>query len=142
MESTTTTEGFSMKIDKVAIADVIERAVDLYESEQIEWCQGGFFNANDSDLPSGHYQIISACAWGSLLLAATEGNVKEAWDLTCDRVKQVTDPAWTLANLAKMNLEAYLGVSEIPRYNDEWGRTKQEVIEAMKGTAKEPRNHV
>lgn len=131
-----------MNFDKATIADVIERAVDLYESEQIEWCQGGFFNARDDDIPSSAHRIISACAWGSLIIAAAAGNSENAWDLTCDRVKQMTDPAWTLANLAKMNLEAYLGVSEIPRYNDEWGRTKQEVIEAMKGTAKELRNHV
>jgi hypothetical protein len=142
MEGTTTTEGFSMKIDNAAIADVIERAADLYESERINWCQGGFFNSNNDDYPLIKDSIVSACAWGAIILASAEGNEQLALRLTFDGELQQTDPTWELATAAKKRLAAHVGVAEVPGFNDERGRTKQEIIDAMKDTAKELRNHV
>lgn len=50
------------------VATVLETAADLYESEQVEWCEG-----NWAQLPSSHADPntpVSVCAEGALLLAA------------------------------------------------------------------------
>lgn len=46
---------------KSEIADVLERAADLYESEQVEWCRGSW---------GASHAVITACASSALGLAA------------------------------------------------------------------------
>lgn len=130
------------------VADLIERAVDLYESEQIEWCQNGFFNQNNSDWSKTYPnevaakfatpKIISACAWGSLILAACEHNLARAWELSVNG-SRIEDVHWGKVLEAKLAIERNLQ-SSVPVFNDEVGRTKQEIIDAMKDTAKDLRN--
>jgi hypothetical protein len=136
------------------IATVLETAADSYESEKVEWCAGSW-RKPDPENPSK----ITACAEGAIYLAAGVGleqldvrlpdNLILA-DLSEQEMDQWPDytpsTAWDLGEAAIAKLGAFVDVPERLRdwplysWNDDVGRTKEEVIEAMKACAKELRN--
>lgn len=136
------------------IATVLETAAVSYESERVEWCTGSW-RKPDPENPSK----ITACAEGAIYLAA--GVSMEQVDtrlpdqvllvgLSEAELNQWPDytpsAAWDLAEATIAKLGAFVDVPERFRdwplysWNDDAGRTKEEVIEAMKACAKELRN--
>jgi hypothetical protein len=126
-------------VDKAKVADVLEKAADLYESEKIEWCQGYNFNIGR--------QRLGACAQGAIMLATgayaqmPNGFVdyigSEDGDWNHDYELSITA---TRVLFLSINKKGPFPFSSVPQFNDTQGRTKQEVIEAMKKCAKELRN--
>jgi hypothetical protein len=113
-----------MHFSSTKIADVLERAADLYESGQYELHRGSFFN-NDQEAPG-------VCAIGALMLAAGSS-------LVTGRLLhnlQTTILYWDATEVVERKITGYL----LPTWNDAPGRTKQEVIDLFKETAKELRN--
>lgn len=131
-------------------AEILEKAADLYESDTIGWCTG-------SNFQSGTMRL-SACAQGAIFLASGAYNIGQdyltyggepvpPWEkrLGYVPVPASEDPAeWEdlekKADMVIAVLAKSLGFPSVPRFNDGGGRTKQEVIDAMKECAKELRN--
>lgn len=130
-------------------ADLLERAADLYESEQIDWCRGSWgtsVNFNDSDT-AVHGQFH--CAEGALLRAAgfsleqieasqrgvRLGEAAEVYELLATPVVR--------AGIEAVNghLGHYVG-RRLYHYNDQLGArfAKQTLIQVFKETAKDLRN--
>lgn len=140
-------------------ADILERAAQSYEAETVNWCQEvwvdpeltgkwakaeGWATGSDwKDVPSDAATKINACAMGAMALAdgwtwqqnmqfSTEKIIRE---LGSDQLREAVD---ALEN--HLELERPSDYYAIPGWNDEDDRTKDEVIEAMKATAKDLRN--
>jgi hypothetical protein len=117
-------------------AEILEAAADLYESEQIEWCKGAFFN--DGTNVGG---IVSACAWGALILATTEDE-KVAMSFADPCMHDPGPPRDVIDNIlaARSVVEDKIAQS-IVSFNDyRLGTTKQDVIDLFRETAKDLRN--
>jgi hypothetical protein len=118
------------------VADLLEKAADLYESEEIDWCQGGFYNQGEDELAISGSKITSACAWGALILAGFQ-NEYHAWAAAGGITASGT--IWKLVEQARVALEEGIGES-VPYYNDWEATSKQEIIDRMKNVAKDLRN--
>ena len=155
------------------VADVLEKAADLYESEQIEWCQGNwqketlrFPNGSVTHFHSGQgaamvlkdlggvEKIISMCASGALARAV---GIPVVWAQEIEGFEfrtLGTDERRFLYSLAREAVlkklrgestnpfrpgDPYL-TNNIPQWNDSKARSKQEVIDVFKETAKDLRN--
>lgn len=121
------------------IAEILEVAADLYESEQIEWCQTTFFNGRPGEEDTG--DLFSACAWGAIVLAATESS-EEAFAITgppAEWYSPERELAWNAVEAAKRAVEVKLSRG-LPYFNDYYARSKQEIINLFKETAKDLRN--
>jgi hypothetical protein len=106
-------------------AQVLEKAADLLESGVLEWIQGEMHHADSAG------QIVSVCAWGALRYVdgICVDHLEEGQVLFLSK-------AYSLAYTA---LDQSLPIS-LPTWNDTEGRTKEEVIEAMKNMAKDLHN--
>ncbi len=116
-------------------ADILEIAADLYESETVNWCQRAWVRPS----PLG----VNACAVGAMSLAdgfTWQQNVT----LGTERIigihgsDQLREAVKALEEHLSNEFDTFHG--SIPRWNDADDRTKEEVIEAMKETAKGLRN--
>jgi hypothetical protein len=125
-------------VDKAKVADVLEKAADLYESEEIDWCQRHNFDYGR--------QRLSACAQGAIMLASgaytqmpngVVNYIEGADGWNHDYELSITA---TRVLFLSINKKGPFPFSSVPQFNDTQGRTKQEVIEAMKECAKELRN--
>lgn len=122
-------------MEKSDIAEILEKAADLYESEQIDWCQHQAFRSkNPLNLR------VSACALGAISIASgeyilTDHYVKQGW------VTDWPSPLGTapMSMYASQSLKIHLG-RMVHSFNDDPDMTKQQVIDAMKECAKELRN--
>jgi hypothetical protein len=119
------------------VADILEKAADLYESEQVDWCQGGFYNQGENEVSVSGRKITSACAWGALILAGFQGDENYAWAAAGGI--PASSFIWKLVEQARLALEANIGDS-VPYYNDKMSTSKQQIIDRMKNTAKDLRN--
>lgn len=133
-------------ISKDKVAEVLEAAADLYESEQYEWCQGAYFR--------GDFDIgISMCASQALRTACGERLYAVSEHTRAVRADtQHLDRPLLQAAFEELDLAPY--GEELDRsaegfliaWNDDgWAspdsrRTKQEVIDLFKDKAKELRN--
>lgn len=139
---------------KNEIADILEKAADLYESETIEWCQGaGYLYGHDK---------LSACAQGAILIASGTNKIRygvpwhrdgessyDWWGVVpTTEVRGEWERLLQRANIVLSELHrgiidqdsSQARIGGVPSWNDEKGRTKQDVIEAMKNRAKDLRN--
>lgn len=145
-----------MNMSNADVAQVLEDAADLYQSEQVEWCSGAWVRFNKDT------GVLSACAEGALFLARgyDRATVREELDNLFRK-----DP---LAKAARDALLAtikqdYPGETQVHLWNDNriggrqpvqvaWDRrdgtrnmltepipavAKAEVVEAMRRTAKD-----
>jgi hypothetical protein len=154
---------------KTEIADVLERAADLYESEQVEWCRGTW---------GASHAVITACASSALGLAA---GIRQGHAMMLENVLITglgvdglgTVPQERLYLDTRRHVDQALGV-RLPTWNDsytqkikiegdprvqfvngvfQWNgdapriiteqvpvRSKEQVIELFKGLAKDLRN--
>jgi hypothetical protein len=122
-------------------AEILEAAADLYESEKIEWCKGAFYNSR-TPAESSSSSIVSACAWGAIIHAATEDDYL-SFSLVGGEVSVLNDPPYKdmrrglnrALRAVRMMLEP-----ELPEFNDTIAKDKQEIIDLFKETAKDLRN--
>ena len=155
-------------MDKTA-ADILEKAADLYEADTVNWCQEawiepslrdeyastdwwnepkvsplGLRSARDwGDMPDDAVIKINACAMGAMALA--DGFTwRQNMLLSTERIisfhgsDQLREAVDALGEYLGDHGPEYQG--SIPGWNDAENRTKDEVIEAMKNTAKGLRN--
>jgi hypothetical protein len=156
-------------IDSGRIADVLEAAADLYESEKVEWCRGAW--SRTGPVRAGEPpQLLSVCASTAIAMAAglpvTASGVLE--DMTGGVGQGHIKPEVALYGATRQIIDARLG-TPLPSWNDDtavvvegsteeriamtsdgqrvilkrWRhrtRTKDEVIELFKETAKDLRN--
>lgn len=116
-------------MSSLQVAEVLEKAADLYESEQYEWCQMTLAQYDKSPVR----QLVSLCASGALAIASGywDGRVTNS-DLTSAYQDAYNALKWAV-------LEKADGFT-VEGWNDRANRTKQEVIDTMKETAKGIRN--
>lgn len=114
------------------IADVLDRAADMYESEKVEWCQRSW---GEKDRATG--QALSMCASTAIYAAA-------GFDmLMSGTAKDDARQSPQLGQAVEGHMLKYLGIHPgfgIPSWNDSHVYTKQQVIDAFKDAAKELRN--
>lgn len=130
-------------IPNEAVADVLERAADLYESEQYEWCAGYFTNWTDNG-------GVFVCATEALRLACGETLQTVSGRKTPRRMEDHDRVLYsrtlqelgfgTESNLVSWNDEATFIAKEGDLLTPKYIRTKAEVIELFKNKAKELRN--
>lgn len=113
------------------IAEVLEAAADLFESEKLGWIQGV-----ETKVDSFGLRVTAACAIGAISQARVNGI----------RIRWANEALYRAALLAVTN---YLnerpgrlaGEMSIPGWNDMPGRTVGEVIDLFKTVAKDLRNN-
>ena len=149
------------------VADVLEKAADLYESEKIEWCSGRWVGHH---LREDGSAMMSACAATSLGMAAglghdlvglidtlvfkdgaTDEGVRRYVENTLDEgfvsrtsvlnytPRDVRLYAQARGVVEERIIESY-GGSTLPNFNDSVRGSKTAVIELFKETAKDLRN--
>lgn len=135
-----------IEIAPARMAEILEKAADLYESETIDWCQNQNFSPGT--------EKVSACAQGAIYLAMGTHRIRTTeiyyyghYDGRLAYTMKAAEPCrpteWS-KRLSEAELVIHkLGQAlktHVPSFNDMVGRTKQEVIDMMKDTAKELRN--
>ena len=126
-----------MNDNNTQIADVIDLAV-----ENLEHCPWGQSSGRAADQKiCAEDAIWMAVRWGRVLTA------KEYWTTPSDALEGSEDLESHVANLrladvvtSRVRRSLGLSTSSLWQWNDAWGRTKQEVIDAFKATAKDLRN--
>jgi hypothetical protein len=117
-------------------AEILEKAADLYESEQIDWCQGQAYGLS---WPKG---MVSACAMGAIYLAS--GYKIRGGGYVVNNPREVAaHDSFRQGRRAIHELEIFLDPEcsrTVAGWNDQPERTKEEVIQAMKDCAKDLRN--
>lgn len=140
------------RIPNAEVAQILEDAADLYESEQIEWCTGQWARSTPG------VKKVSACAEGAILLACgykwtsvfghgtmlfdTDIRAKAAHDALLDVVREVsgyhTVYGWNDHAIGSRELINQDGLVVMGPPNA--SVAKAEVVEAMKEAAKGLRN--
>lgn len=110
------------------VAEILERAAENYEAEEVEWCRGALVKA-----PTALRVEFSVCAWGALILADLQlrGEV-----INLRRLVGVSDRVVVTVAHIENRLQHVLLAS----WNDQVVKDKQEVIDLFKETAKDVRN--
>jgi hypothetical protein len=118
------------------VADVLERAADLYESEAIEWCKRDWVRRDGDD------KVMSACAEGAIYLAAGLPALLTEYVGAGDFNAGDHHEAYRLGESAIACLASSIDPEKTRLYywNDREATSKTEVIEAMKACAKGLRN--
>jgi hypothetical protein len=126
-----------MELSNDVVAGVLETAADLYEAEEIEWCQGAWARLDNAGQ-------LSMCAEGALLKAAgvTHDEIKKAQNHGAPEWLHGAEKeqTWYRFSDARAALNARNRRNNVTSWNDADGQTKQEVIDAFKETAKDLRN--
>lgn len=112
------------------VADIMEQAANLLESGQLDWCQEhlAMTTEGSSLLGASSPTVVAVCAVGALdraFLSQKEPEqhyASQGYRLAAFRAAQRT---WG---------------KSLPDWNDEPGRTKEEVIDFLKQAAKDLRN--
>lgn len=119
------------------VAEVLEKAADLYQSETVDWCQGSYVSTRGG--------VISVCATQALIMACG-GTVHLMDNNMATRDLDETDHLLVGEVLGSLNIgrssEGLMGEYPLIEWNDDviGGRTKQDVIDLFKNRAKELRN--
>lgn len=123
-----------------AAAD-LEAAADLLESETIGWCQDTYLEQ--------HIQSLSACAIGAIGVAVLgkprlvkEGAGAYFIAALCASVRVKSAQALAEAQLLQQFPQSWwvAQVEPLAEWNDSWKRTREEVVDLFKSTAKEIRD--
>ena len=101
------------------VADVLDEAAGLYESGTYGWVQGRYVYAPLGKTPS-------RCMLGIIEVAAMRLN----------RLQTGSDPQMCFEARKALGVE----IGHIPTWNDHHERTLDDVIEILRGTAKDLRN--
>lgn len=127
------------------VAQVLEDAAELYESEKYDWCQGAYYNGS---LNRG----ISMCASQALRIACGERFLSTSESTWFPKTSLLQLDVGLLGAAFRALSRALGSDSEcinhegvLVSWNDALGsplirRTKQEVVDLFKNTAKELRN--
>lgn len=145
-------------ITKADMADVLEKAADLYEAEKYEWCEGAWFVERDNECLALGDPAISVCASTALGLAcdlslSSARDMENVYMMLRNVHVGLTVPndipfQYTKYFLAREQVDRHLVMrlgadADLPTWNDGGhGRdvTKPEVIELFKEIAKDLRN--
>lgn len=122
------------------IADTLDRAADLYESETVDWCQGAYVSV-------GPTNGLSVCASQALIMACG-GTVQVLGDGYYERCLTGVDISYVELVMGALDLPEVDSFTFGPQnefrvinWNDKKDvRTKQDVIDLFKNKAKELRN--
>lgn len=137
-------------VSKSEVADVLERAADLYESEEIDWCLRAW--GRETGLTVNHDGVIKGqfhCAEGAILRAAgfTMRQIIESQGSSAGNPVSVVDLLETPVVLGALSaVKEHLGDmapgQRLWQYNDGLllSDGKQTLIQVFKETAKELRN--
>jgi len=134
------------------IADDLEAAAELLETEKIQWCQGSLstleFDADNKP------QLTSVCAVGALgvVIAGLDYMVSTFIRGVQEHLYRI-GPERDRLNAARDAVSDYLVVHHQVSYllpgdcvtenwNDALGRTREDVVDLLKNTAKDLRNRV
>lgn len=128
-------------------ADLLEKAADLYESEEIDWCKGSWGTtvnySEDGEITRGQFH----CAEGALLRAsglsmADIGRRMAAPEVLKNRVMLGIPVIDRAARAVNRHLDSAINGNVLHPYNDRLPEdtAKQTLIEVFKKTAKELRN--
>lgn len=131
-------------------ASILEDAARLYEDEKVEWCQGAWVRpkVDVHEFLSGRYEFVyevpdelitgmNACAMGALALAdgiSWQQMMKQDAESAILRLgsPQLQEAIDALGDRLRMSVVSW---------NDRDGRTKEQIISAMKATAKDLSNN-
>ena len=138
-------------MEKSEIADILEKAVDLYESETIEWCKGSNFKTGSDklsacaqgaiNLATGTYRIARAELYYGGHPSGESGWVAQPGPIDPDEWERCIERSNEVIRALSLDLRRQGQLyGSVPIFNDRNERTKQEVIDAMKECAKELRN--
>jgi len=132
------------------IADDLEAAAELLETEKIQWCQGSLstleFDADNKP------QLTSVCAVGALgvVIAGLDYMVSTFIRGVQEHLYRI-GPERDRLNAARDAVSDYLivqhqvfniGDAVTENWNDAPGRTREHVVDLFKNTAKDLRNRV
>ena len=136
------------------IADTLDKAADLYESETVDWCQGAYVENYSDPEPVR----LSVCASQALRMACGEklvwrgqeaGEAPAAWvPARAGMDFSLFKAATTSLGLVDPDTSPVNGEGNLITWNDQTAgryilqerRTKQDVIDLFKNKAKELRN--
>lgn len=119
-------------------ADILEGAVELLESENVTWIQGGYHRRNPY-VSNGSYEH-GYCAVGALRQVAGIGDLHTYHGLRKKQAMQLENVRAAELALVAVAIPEYWASFHIESWNDMAGRTEEEVIDSMKLAAKELRN--
>ena len=144
----TTASPFVTDVPLEQVAEILEKAAENYEAEEVEWCKGVVFKS-----PTASRVKFSVCAWGALIFADLQlrgevitprrfvgpsDRVMATMVHIQNRLQHYLLASWNDQHylLASWNDQHYLLAS----WNDLIVQDKQEVIDLFKETAKDMRN--
>lgn len=134
----------SRTMTNVEVADVLDKAADLYQAEQVEWCAGKWVTV----VPSGNLYAplkMSVCAGGAIALAAGMSAQKfyahHAGTGTAGGI--LADPNYGRFNEVLERTGEYLG-QPVVSWNDNMAliRSKADTIDMLKRAAKDIRDDI
>jgi hypothetical protein len=131
------------KLSRDEVADILEKAADLYQAEQVEWCTNKWITTK-----AGR---VTVCAGGAIALAAGvnvttfygaygSGDILET---SLSRGEMAMDPNYEKFREVIDRTSAYLG-DPVPSWNDNrlTPRSKSDVIDMFRRAAKDIRDDI
>jgi hypothetical protein len=127
----------------------LEAAAELLETEKIQWCQGTLGNITLD--ANNKIQLASVCAVGALaVVTAGLDYMVGAFLRGVPEYAQTVGPGRDRLNAARTAVSDYLVMSYglsladsvTENWNDSAGRTREQVVDLFKNTAKDLRNRV
>lgn len=132
--------GPQWKLSRDETADILEKAADLYQSEQVEWCTNNWIQQEKS------WSTVSVCAGGAIALAAgiDQRRFYDTYGSNFnDGAKLLADPNYERFREVLDRVAAYLG-EPVPSWNDNklTPKSKPEVIDMLRRAAKDIRDNI
>jgi hypothetical protein len=115
-------------------ADILEAAADLLVSEG--WCQGAFYRDEKGMAHGNLSEAVSFCAMGAIRMVSGVYNLDG--EIGFDESRAAREARAVLH--AGLNRPVPGLNRPVPAWNDEAGRTADEVVDAMRHAAKDFRN--
>lgn len=118
------------------VADILDKAADLYQAEEVDWCANDWIRQNQTGK-------ISVCAGGAIALASGVDQQKFYASYYDGSGNIVSDPSFYRFNVALNRLSEYLG-EPVPSWNDNRlvPKSKQDTIDMLKHAAKDLRDGI
>lgn len=134
----------SRTMTNVEVADVLDKAADLYQAEQVEWCSGKWITVVHSGDEAGSLKM-SVCAGGAIALAAGMNTQKFfSHHSGCGTAGGIlADPNYDRFNEVLNRTSDYLG-QPVVSWNDSPAtpRSKADTIDMLKRAAKDIRDDI
>lgn len=129
------------KLSRDEVADTLEKAADLYQAEQVEWCTKEWIQR-----PQGVLGKVSVCAGGAIALAAGLNlNLfyRTYGQAYTDGAELARDPNYGKFREVLDRVAMHLG-EPVPSWNDNLftPRTKADVIDMLRRAAKDIRDDI